>query len=61
MGKLLFNIHADDLAEECMKHAEDFDKSSFERTNAYVVYLLSILASLSVDIEDAINEEAANS
>jgi CheY-like chemotaxis protein len=51
LWKSLSGIYADNLADECMKHINDFKNITFERINAYVVYLLSTLAALSIDIQ----------
>jgi CheY-like chemotaxis protein len=53
-SKLLADIYADDLSEECMKHANGFKDSTFEKVNVYVTYLLSTLTALSIDIQVAI-------
>nr|AGS53861.1 response regulator receiver:metal-dependent phosphohydrolase [uncultured bacterium contig00094] len=52
-SKLLSDIYADDLAEECAKHANNFKNLSFERINAYTAYLISTLTALSIDIQVA--------
>jgi PleD family two-component response regulator len=59
LGNLLSEIYADNLAEEVNKHVNDFKNLTFERVKAYVVYLISILISLSIDIQMAtITDEA---
>jgi CheY-like chemotaxis protein len=52
-GNSLTEIYADNLADETIKHVNDFKNLPFERVKAYVVYLLSILISLSIDIQMA--------
>jgi CheY-like chemotaxis protein len=52
-GNSLTEIFADNLADEVKKHVNDFKNLPFERVKAYVVYLLSILISLSIDIQMA--------
>jgi CheY-like chemotaxis protein/HPt (histidine-containing phosphotransfer) domain-containing protein len=52
--KTLVNIYADELAEECWKHASNFINLKFERINAYVTYFISTMAALSIDIQMAL-------
>jgi CheY-like chemotaxis protein len=52
--KLLTDIHADDLAEECAKHVNNFKNLSIDRIETYVNYFLSTLAALSIDLQVAI-------
>nr|AGS54155.1 regulatory protein, LuxR:Response regulator receiver [uncultured bacterium contig00051] len=52
--KMLADIYAEDLSEECKKHVNNFKNISFERISAYVIYLLSTIAALSIDIQVAI-------
>nr|AGS52071.1 response regulator receiver modulated diguanylate cyclase [uncultured bacterium contig00024] len=54
LEKLLTGIHADDLAEECAKHVNNFKNLSIDRITTYVNYLLSTLAALSIDLQVAI-------
>ncbi|MCL2008982.1 MAG: response regulator [Synergistaceae bacterium] len=57
----LKNIYADDLADECWKRLNSFDRNRPEKMEAYVSFLLSTLAALSIDIQMAFFfEEAEN-
>ena len=53
----LADISADDIAEECRKQANGFKSEKSARFEAYVNYLLSQLASLSIDIQMALFKE----
>ena len=54
IGEMLRNIHADELAEECWRHLNSFDKNKPERIEAYVAFLLSNITALSLDIQLAL-------
>ena len=56
----LINIHADDLAEECWKRLNSFDKERPDKIEAYVSFLLSTLTALSIDIQVAFYKEDEN-
>jgi CheY-like chemotaxis protein len=56
-GRILADIYAEDLSEECLKYAGNIKNLTFERVNAYIIYLLSTLIALSIDIQMAINED----
>jgi CheY-like chemotaxis protein len=51
LRNILVNIHADDLADECLKHLNNIKTAPFERVKAYVTYFISTLASLSIDLQ----------
>ena len=55
----LASIHADNLADECWARISSFDKDRPEKIEAYVLFFLSNLAALSIDIQVAflIDEE----
>jgi CheY-like chemotaxis protein len=52
--KILEEIYADDLAEECKKHIKNLKTQPFDRVSSYVTYLVSTLAALSIDIQVSI-------
>jgi len=54
---MLEDIFADELAEECWKHLNSFDENRPKKMEAYVSYLLSMLAALSIDIQMALFKE----
>jgi CheY-like chemotaxis protein len=56
----LKNIYADDLADECLKHLNNFKNSNFERISAYTSYFLSVMAALSIDIQMALYMDENN-
>ena len=49
----LVGIFADDLADECWERLNSFDKERPEKIEAYVLFFLSTLAALSIDIQVA--------
>ena len=58
----LVNIYADDLADECWKRLNSFDKDRPDKIEAYISFLLSTLTALSIDIQVAFYfEENENS
>jgi len=56
IGEMLRSIHADDLADECWKRLNSFDKNRPEKIEAYVSFLLSSITSLSLDIQMALSK-----
>ena len=52
--EMLVNIRADELANECWKYLNSFDKDRPERMEAYVSFFLAMLTSLSIDIQMAL-------
>ena len=55
--ELLIGIYADKLAEECWERLNSFEQERPERIAAYVSFLLSMLAALSIDIQVAFYRE----
>ena len=53
LRETLISIHADELADECWKRLNSFDKDRPDKIEAYVSFLLSILTALSIDIQVA--------
>ena len=53
---MLISIHADQLADECLKQINGLTAVKHEKTEAYMTYLLSVLTMLSIDIQMAIYE-----
>ena len=51
---ILVNIHADAMADDCMKQINGFNNLKHEKIEAYVTYFLSMLTMLSIDIQMAI-------
>ena len=51
---MLLLIHADELAEECMKQINGLVALKHEKVEAYMTYLLSVLTILSIDIQMAL-------
>ena len=49
----LIGIHADSLADECWERLNSFDRERPEKIEAYVLFFLSTLAALSIDIQVA--------
>jgi CheY-like chemotaxis protein len=54
LSNILSGIYADDLAADSLKHANTFSDMPFDKIKAYASYLLTTLASLSIDIQMAI-------
>ena len=57
LRETLINIHADELAEECWKRLNSFDKDRPDKIEAYVSFLLSTLTALSIDIQMSFYKE----
>jgi CheY-like chemotaxis protein len=53
----LVRIYADELADECWTRINSFDKERPEKIEAFVVFFLSELAALSIDIQMAFLKE----
>ena len=53
----LIKIGADDIAAECWKYVNNFNSDKFAKFEAYVNFLLSQLAALSIDIQMALFKE----
>lgn len=51
---MLLLIHADGLAEDCMKQINGLVALKHEKVEAYMTYLLSVLTILSIDIQMAL-------
>ena len=51
--EMLMSIYADELADDCWKRLNSFDRNRPEKIEAYVSFLLSTLAALSIDIQMA--------
>jgi CheY-like chemotaxis protein len=51
---MLVEIHADAMAEDCMKQINGLGNTKHEKIEAYLTYFLSILTMLSIDIQMAI-------
>jgi len=54
---MLTGIYADELADECWKRLNSFDKDRPDKIEAYVSFLLSTLTALSIDIQVAFYKE----
>ena len=57
----LINIYAEELADECWARIKSFDKERPEKIEAYVIYFISTLAALSIDIQVAFLTEGDGS
>jgi len=55
--ELLVRMHADDLADECWKKINNLKISTPNKIAAYVNYILSMLATLSIDIQVRLNND----
>jgi CheY-like chemotaxis protein len=51
---IMENIHADELARDCIKHINGLGDIKHEILEAYIVYLLKSLSELSIDIQMAL-------
>ena len=58
--EILASIYADELADECWRRLNSFDRERPEKIEAYVIFLLSTLAALSIDIQMAFLTERDN-
>jgi len=54
---MLTSIHADELAEECLKLIDDLAGAKHEKVEAHMTYLLSLLTMLSIDIQMAVYKD----
>ena len=54
MRNTLIYIHADELAEECLKLVNGLVTAKHEKVEAHMTYLLSLLTMLSIDIQMAL-------
>lgn len=50
---ILVDIHADELAEECLKQINSLGNTKHEKIEAFLTYFLSLMAMLSIDIQMA--------
>ena len=53
----LTDIHADELAEECLKQINNLNNTKHEKIEAFLTYFLSLAAMLSIDIQMAVYKE----
>ena len=53
LRETLINIHADELAAECWKRSNAYERSNPDRVMAYASFLIAMLAALSIDIQMA--------
>ena len=51
--EILEKIHADEMAQDCLKHINKFDSEPPEKLEAFTSYFLSSLSMLSIDIQMA--------
>jgi CheY-like chemotaxis protein len=51
---IMEKIHADGLAQDCIKHINELDGINHEKLEAYITYLLKSLSILSIDIQIAL-------
>jgi len=57
LREVLIEIGADDIATECWKYINSFNTERFGKLEAYVNFLLSQLAALSIDIQMALTKD----
>ena len=57
IGEMLNNIHADDMAAECLKQTSKLKDMDLNKVEAYLTYLLASVSLLSIDIQMAVYKD----